>query len=330
MASSFGSVFCGTQAVARYREGAWSPAVLEPLAPLALHPGAHGLHYGSSCFEGLKAYRHADGSVHVFRLDRHVARMQASADVLCLPKPGTEQLTEMVLSVVDAVRDEIPALPGALYIRPLLLGTLESVGAAGSPSTDAMLVVMTCPVGDYFAGGIRPLRIALEERRGRAAPGFGCVKTGSNYAAALRPVLHAKKAWKADQVLFCPDGDVQETGAANFLLIQEGAVHTKPLDDTILHGITRASVLELAPSLGLRVDESPLTVDELMSRSTDAEAALSGTAAVLTPVGTLIRGGYDHAVGNGQMGPVTKKLRESLLAIQSGEAPDTFGWLRRV
>ena len=131
-------------------------------------------------------------------------------------------------------------------------------------------------------------------------------------------------------MLFCPDGDVQETGAANFLLIQEGAVHTKPLDDTILHGITRASVLELAPSLGLRVDESPLTVDELMSRSTDAEAALSGTAAVLTPVGTLIRGGYDHAVGNGQMGPVTKKLRESLLAIQSGEAPDTFGWLRRV
>lgn len=323
----FGSAFCSKMTRSRFVDGAWSACRLEPLGPLALHPGAHGLHYGSTCFEGLKAYRHPDGSTQVFRLDRHVARMRHSARVMSLPVPGEDLLWEMVCSVVAAVREEIPAAPGALYIRPLLVGTLESVGAAAYGSPEAELVVMVCPVGDYFEGGVKPLRIALEETRDRAAPGFGWVKTGSNYAAALSTVVHARETWGANQVLFCPDDDVRETGAANFLLFDDGVIRTKPLDDTILHGVTRLSVLELAPSLGFDVDERPLAVNELMERVPHAEAALSGTAAVLVPVGTLIRHGQDHTVGDGEMGPMTTRIREALTAIQSGAAPAPEGWL---
>ncbi len=330
MASAFGTQFAPFQAVAHFRAGAWTPHRLEALAPLALHPGVHGLHYGSSCFEGLKAYRADDEGVHVFRLDRHVARLRASAESLALPVPPADLIEEMTLAVVDASRASIPAYPGSLYLRPLLLGTLESVGAAGSPSTEASLIVMACPVGDYFAGGMRPLRVAVEESRGRAAPGFGRVKTGANYAAALGPLLHAKKVWRADQVLFCPHGDVQESGAANFLLIDGDTIRTKPLDDTILHGVTRASLLELAPGLGFRVAEWTLTVDELVARAPSAEAALSGTAAVLTPIGTLIRAGSDLHVGDGAIGPGTARLRAALTAIQRGTAPAPPGWLHPV
>ncbi len=330
MASSFGSVFCSTYALATFESGGWSPWTLAPVAPISIHPGAHGLHYGSSCFEGLKAYRRDDGRVHIFRLDRHVERMQASAEALRLPVPDASQFHDMIYALVDRCRDEVPVYPGALYIRPILFGTLESVGAAGSASDEAQLVVLVCPVGDYFEGGMRPLRIATVTDRARAAPGFGCVKTGSNYAAALRPVLTAKRDHDADQVLFCPDGNVQETGAANFIVIHNKTVITKPLDDTILHGVTRDSLLTIAPSLGFNVEEREFSVDELLTWAPNAEAGLSGTAAVLAPVGVLIHEGKEHVVGDGSIGPNVRKLREALTAIQSGDAEDEYGWLLSV
>ena len=256
--------------------------------------------------------------------------MQESARALRLPVPDGKQLYDMICSLVDASRDEIPVVPGALYIRPLLFGTHESVGAAGSASTEAKLVVVVCPVGNYFEGGMRPLRIAIVTDRGRAAPGFGCVKTGSNYAAALRPVLAAKQEQQADQVLFCPGGEVQETGAANFLLIRDDVILTKPLDDTILHGVTRDSMLTIAPSSGFRVDEREFTVDELLAWAPKSEAGLSGTAAVLAPVGTLIHKGKEHSVGDGQIGPQVTKLRRALTEIQSGACEDSHGWIHVV
>ena len=161
---------------------------------------------------------------------------------------------------------------------------------------------------------------------------MGMVKSGGNYASALQPIMKARAAVQADQVLFCPNGDVQETGAANFLLIDGNEIITKALDASFLHGVTRDSILTLARDRGMKVSERELTVDELLERAVKpgAEAALSGTAAVLTPVGTLIHAGKEYQVGNGQGGATTNALRQALNDIQWGKSADTHGWLSRV
>lgn len=326
----FGSLLTETMAIAWYRNGAWSPMELRRTGPLEIHPAAHALHYGSSCFEGFKAYRHGDGSVHVFRLARHIERMRRSAQALILPEPDPELLADMVNALVDRVRAEVPEAPGALYLRPLLFGTMANIGAASTPSNEACLVVLASPVWDYFAGGVRPLKILVEEHAQRCAPHLGMVKTGGNYAAAMGPTLAARKAYGVDQVLFCPGGEVQETGASNFLLIREGHLLTRSLDPSFLHGVTRDSLLTIARDLGYRIEERVFSVNEMMEWIKTGEAALSGTAAVLSSVGTLVRNGVEHAVGNGQVGPETLKLRAALVSIQQGKAPDPHGWLTRV
>jgi branched-chain amino acid aminotransferase len=327
----FGSILTDVMAVARHIQGHWSPAELRPVGPLEIHPAAHVLHYASSCFEGFKAYRHADGSIHIFRMERHIERMRQSARSLMLPEPDPEQLAQMVLDVVRACKDSVPEAPGALYLRPLLIGTQPHIGAAATPSSQAKLIVLASPVWDYFAGGAKPLRIYVEEHATRCASHLGVVKTGGNYAAALAPTLAARAEYQTDQVLFCPGGEVQETGAANFVLIRPGHLLTRSLDSAFLHGVTRDSLLTMAREMGYRVEERVFGVEEMLEWVKDGEAALSGTAAVLAGVGTLVRrGGEVHAVGDGAVGPETQKLRSALVAIQSGTAPDTFGWLRRV
>jgi branched-chain amino acid aminotransferase len=156
------------------------------------------------------------------------------------------------------------------------------------------------------------------------------VKTGGNYAAAMGPTLAAKRQYGVDQVLFCPGGEVQETGAANFLLIRDGKILTRSLDSSFLHGVTRDSLLRMAPSMGYAVEERVFTVEEMLDWAKDGEAALSGTAAVLAGVGTLVLDGREHKVGSGDVGPNTRKLRAQLVGIQQGEIPDTHGWLHRV
>ena len=326
----FGSILTDTMAIAWYRDGAWSPMELRRTGTLEIHPAAHALHYGSSCFEGFKAYRHPDGSVQVFRLARHIERMRRSAQALILPEPDPALLASMVNALVDHVRADVPEAPGALYLRPLLFGTMPNIGAASTPSNEACLVVLASPVWDYFAGGIRPLKILVEEQAQRCAPHLGMVKTGGNYAAAMGPTLAARKAHGVDQVLFCPGGEVQETGASNFLLIRPGHILTRSLDSSFLHGVTRDSLLTIACDMGYRIEERVFSVDEMMAWIKTGEAALSGTAAVLSSVGTLVRQGVEHRVGDGQVGPETLKLRAALVAVQQGQAPDPHGWLTRV
>jgi branched-chain amino acid aminotransferase len=159
---------------------------------------------------------------------------------------------------------------------------------------------------------------------------MGMVKTGGNYAAALAPIMNARTKYQADQVLFCPGGQVQETGAANFILIREGELLTRSLDSTFLHGVTRDSLLTLARDMGYTVSERKFDVLEMLDWVRSGEAALSGTAAVLTGVGTLIHNGKEHQVADGQMGPITRKLRAQLIAVQQGDVPDRHGWLERV
>ncbi|MEM7762985.1 MAG: branched-chain amino acid aminotransferase [Pseudomonadota bacterium] len=328
--TAFGSEFCDQFVVADFDGEAWADSAVQPLAPIPMHPAAHVLHYASTCFEGFKAYRWADGSIHVFRLADHVARMQKSAASLCLPVPPTELLTSMVLDVIRANREHVPAMPGALYLRPTLVGTLPNIGAAASPSVTAKLFVLASPVGDYFAGGVRPLKILIDDQNARSTRQLGSTKTGGNYAAALGPTLAAKAEFGVDQVLFCPSDDVQETGAANFLLISEDSVLTKPLDSSFLHGVTRASTLTLAADLGLRVEQRNFSVAELLAALPTTDAALSGTAASLTPIGSMVYQGNTHAVNPDSGYRNTLKLREALSDVHAGEREDVHGWLTTV
>lgn len=327
---AFGTEFCDNIAIVRFENDSWGEASVEPLKPLSLHPAAHVFHYASTCFEGFKAYRWDDGKARIYRLADHVARMQKSAASLRLPVPDAEQLSGMVVDLVTKHVNDIPAPPSSLYLRPTLIGTLENIGAAASPSTEATLYVLASPVGDYFAGGATTLKLLVEDQRARSTEQLGSTKTGGNYAAALGPTLEAKAKYGVDQVLFCPNGDVQETGAANFLLINDDEVITKPLDSSFLHGMTRDSILKLAADNGYTVNERDFTVDELLQYAKTHEAALSGTAACLSPVGTLVYRGKEISVRDGSAGPNTEKLRKALQDVQCGLAPDTHGWLTEV
>jgi branched-chain amino acid aminotransferase len=323
---AFGTLLTSHMAVATYQDGRWSPSEIKPVAPIELNPAAHVLHYASTCFEGFKAYRRPDGSINIFRMDRHIQRLRQSARQLVLPEPDAAQVADMVRTVINRCRDAVPEAPGALYLRPILFGTTANIGAAATPATEASLIVLASPVWDYFSGGMKPLRILVDDQNTRSAAQMGMVKTGGNYAAALGPTLSARAKYQVDQVLFCPGGQVQETGAANFLLIREGEVLTRGLDTTFLHGVTRDSLLTLARDLGYKVSERTFDVPEMLEWVKTGEAALSGTAAVLAGVGTLIYRGAEHRVAGGEVGPLTRALRAQLVAIQQGEAPDRHGW----
>jgi branched-chain amino acid aminotransferase len=327
---AFGTVLTSHMAVATYQGGRWSASEIKPVEPIELSPAAHVLHYASTCFEGFKAFRRADATVHVFRMDRHIQRLQQSARQLVLPQPEAAQVADMVRAVINRCRDAVPEAPGALYLRPILFGTTANIGAAATPTTEAMLIVLASPVWDYFSGGVKPLRILVDDENTRSAAQMGMVKTGGNYAAALGPTLSARAKYQVDQVLFCPGGEVQETGAANFVLIREGELLTRSLDTTFLHGVTRDSLLTLGRDLGYKVSERVFDVKEMLDWVTTGEAALSGTAAVLAGVGTLIYRGKEYRVADGQVGPLTRALRTQLVAIQQGEAADRHGWLERV
>lgn len=327
---AFGTVLTSHMAVANFQNGQWSSSELKPVGPLELSPAAHVLHYASSCFEGFKAFRRADGSIHVFRMDKHIARMRQSARLLALPEPDPKQLADMVKAVIVRCKDAVPEAPGALYMRPILFGTTANIGAAATPSNDAALIVLASPVWDYFAGGMKPLKILVDDLNTRSAAQMGMVKTGGNYAAALGPTLAARAKYQIDQVLFAPGGQVQETGASNFFLVKEGALLTRSLDTSFLHGVTRDSLLQMGKDLGFKVAERPFEVPEMLEWVKTGEAMLSGTAAVVAGVGTLIHQGKEHKVGAGDVGPVTKSLRARLIGIQQGEHPDQHGWLERV
>jgi branched-chain amino acid aminotransferase len=321
----FGSVFGPTMAIARFDGLGWTTPQVVATDAFSLHPGTHALHYGSSCFEGLKAHRQPDGAVVTFRADMHVARLRQSAARLCLPVPPVELVDELIERTVAANEEIAPSPPGSLYLRPTMLGTDVTIGAAATPSASAVLYVLACPVGDYLPP--RPLTIAVETVTPRTTPQFGVVKTGANYAMALAPISTARERYGADQVLFAPGGRVEETGASNVVLIDGDRLLTPALTDAYLHGVTRDSLLRLARHLGWSVEEREVSLAELVEwiARPSAELALTGTAAVVAPVGTLVVDGSPLAVGTpGGGAPRTAQLRAALIDIQTGRA--TFRW----
>ena len=298
----------------------------QPLDDLSLHPGMHALHYGSTCFEGLKAHKQADGSVAIFRLDDHIARFRNSIGLLRLPVPDADLLRTMFMDAAVANVQHTPPQPGSLYLRPTILGADQNIGAAAAPSQTSLLYVLTSPVGDYFAGGIRPLSLLVETETPRTTSQFGSIKRGANYVMALGTTLEAKANHGVDQELFATGGHTTETVAATFFMVDDNRLITRNLDDSFLHGVTRASIIAMAADLGYTIEERSVPASEIMERTADTEMFLSGTAAVIAPVGSLISEGVTTQVRDGQPGPNTLKLRQALVDVQSGVAADPHGW----
>ncbi len=328
----FGTLFADNMTLATLADGVYDyPGKAVPVENFSLHPGTHVLHYGSACFEGLKAHRQVDGTLAIFRHQDHARRMVQSVERLCMTPPSEELVSRMIVDAVEANAAATPDPPGSLYIRPTLIGTLLNIGAAASPSDSALLYVLNSPVGDYFPGGVRPLSIYLETEIPRTTPQFGMVKSGANYVMALGPTLEAKAKYGADQVLFATGDDLTETGASNFFLVDGDRLVTRHLDESFLHGVTRDSVITMARDLGYAIEERSIPLDELRSWAASGEAFLSGTAAVLAPVGTItLPGGEQLQVGDGQPGPNTLRLREAMTDLQLGKAPDPYGWVTKV
>lgn len=325
--SVFGSVFHHEMPVLAYEQGQWQTVRWQSSDSLTLAPGAHALHYGSECFEGLKAFRQTDGAIVLFRPQANIARMQQSARLLNLPVPEAESFLAALIELVARAAEAIPDAPGSLYLRPTLIGTDPVIGKAGAGSETALLYILASPVGDYFKAGA-PMKLLVETEHARCAPHMGRVKCGGNYASALPYVLKAKAEHGAHQVLFCPNGDVQETGASNFALIAGNEIITKPLSEEFLHGVTRDSVLTVARDLGYTVSERNFTVAELKAAvENGAEAILTGTAAVISPVTSFVIAGEEIHTQSQSKG---NAIRKAITDIQYGHAPDAHQWLIKV
>lgn len=323
----FGSVFYEKMPVISFENGKWQPTQWQSSKDLTIAAGAHALHYGSECFEGLKAFRQSNGKIALFRPHANIARMQKSAEILHLPIPDTSAYLEALIELVKQAADEVPDAPASLYLRPTLIGTDPIIGKAGTPSDTALLYILASPVGDYFKVG-SPVKILVETTNMRCAPHMGRVKCGGNYASALPWVLKAKAEHGASQVLFCPNGDVQETGAANFALINGNEIITKPLTDEFLHGITRDSVLMVAKDLGYTITERNFSVDELKNAiANGAEAILTGTAAVISPVTSFVIDNTEIIVKSQERG---QAIRTAITNIQFGISEDKYGWLMEI
>ncbi len=327
--NEFGTVFFDEITTATFDGNAWSETQFAPSDKLPLHPATHVLHYSSTCFEGMKAFRTDDGKINIFRLDDHIKRMQNSAKALYLPVPKTEQLKAMIVDLLDKYREQVPVFPSVAYIRPTLIGTDTSIGRAASPTETALLYVLISPVGDYFTVGAK-MRVLLNTTDLRCSPHMGAVKSGGNYASALGLVMHAKEKYDAQQVIFAPNGDVQETAAANCLLMNDKEVITKGLTPEFLAGMTRDSILQLAKHLGYQVSERNISADELVEWTKTGEIVLSGTAAVIAPVTEVVYQDEIYPVLASSDATNAMKLRKALTDIQCGKAEDIFGWVTTI
>ncbi len=315
----------------------WHDARVTPYAPLSVDPATAVLHYAQEIFEGMKAYRHEDGSVWTFRPEENAARMVRSARRLALPQLPVEDFIASVDALVRADERWVPQPAGekSLYIRPFMFASEVFLGVR--PSQHVTYMVIASPAGAYFSKGVKPVSIWLSEDYTRAGRGgMGAAKTGGNYASSLVAQQEAIGEG-CDQVVFLDAAEgkyVEELGGMNLYFVQEdGTIVTPETSGTILEGITRSSIIELCGKLGHRVEERPVTIDEWrdgVASGRIAEVFACGTAAVVTPVGTLKwRGGGQ--VGDGETtGPVTQQVRSALVDIQYGRAEDTFGWMHRV
>lgn len=332
----FGKVFTDRMFVANWRpDKGWFNAQIKPYEPFILDPSSLIFHYAQEIFEGLKAYKWTDGTIALFRPEMNARRFNLSAERLCMPEVPEELFIEAIEKLVALESDWIPTSEGtSLYIRPAMIGDEPILGVR--PSSHYTFFIILSPVGPYYASGFNPVKIMVEDKYVRAAPGgTGEAKTGGNYSSTLKALLEAKKKG-FDQVVWLDSVErryIEEVGAMNMFFVYEDHIVTPRLDGAILHGVTRDSVLKLARSFGYETEEKKIDVNDLMkdiSSGKVKEAFGSGTAAVITPVGLLSYKGHENVLGSGKVGAITQKFYDTLVQIQYGQQKDPFNWIRKV
>jgi branched-chain amino acid aminotransferase len=320
-------------------DAGWHDARIEPYGPLTLDPATAVLHYAQETFEGMKAYRHEDGSIWSFRPEENAARMVRSSHRLALPVLDVDDFVQAVDALVTADQrwvppvDDLSAGEKSLYVRPFMIATEKFLGVR--PSQHVTFMVIASPAGAYFKGGVKPVTLWLTEEYTRAGRGgMGAAKTGGNYASSLVAQQEAT-SHGCDQVVFL-DGQegkyIEELGGMNMYFVYDDGRIVTPETGTILEGITRASIIELAGKLGHQVEERKISIDEWRDGVTSGaitEIFACGTAAVVTPVGALKWAGGEVPCA-AEAGEVTMQLRKALVDIQYGRAEDTFGWMHQI
>jgi branched-chain amino acid aminotransferase len=353
----FGQVFTDHMITLRWSaERGWHDGRLEPYGPFTFDPATMVFHYAQEFFEGLKAYRQESGSITLFRPDANAARFNRSAQRMAMPELPEETFVRALELLVTQDRDWVPSGEGnSLYLRPFMIATQRGLGI-NRPSGEYLFCVIASPAASYFGGGdqgIKPVTVWLSEDYTRAAPGgTGAVKCGGNYAAAFVAQRQAVEQG-CDQVVWLDAAEhrwVEEMGGMNLFFVYgadgqnpdghgpdghnaEPYLSTPPLTGTLLPGITRDSLLRLAPELGIKTVEDRISVDAWRAQCASGELTevfACGTAAVITPVGRVKGPSAQWTVADGQPGPVTMRLREELIAIQYGHGPDPFGWVHKV
>ncbi len=332
----FGQVFTDHMFVMDYVDGiGWTDPRIVPYGPFSLDPATSVLHYGQAIFEGLKAYRTPDGGVQLFRPHANMARIQTSNDRMVIPRIDENFCVEAIKALVDVERDWVPSAPGtSLYIRPFIFSTDAFLGVRASKTY--RFVVILSPSGPYYPKGLDPVAIYVEQDYVRAVRGgTGAAKTPGNYASSLKSQTEAYKQGFV-QVLWLDGIErryVEEVGAMNVFFLFGDELVTPALEGSILPGITRASVLELARGWGMKAVERRLAIDEVAERYDRGELTEvfgAGTAAVISPVGTLVWGEKRMTIHENRIGPVSQRLYDTLTGIQYGTRPDPYGWIEKV
>ena len=332
----FGKAMTDHMLIIDYDEGqGWHDARIIPYGPLQIDPAAKVLHYGEEIFEGLKAYRTADGSIQLFRIRDNIDRMNKSADRLCMPQIPEELAVSAIKKLVETEQDWVPREKDtSLYIRPFMIGLDAALGVHSSKHVQFIVVV--CPVGAYYPEGLAPVKIYVEDQDVRAVKGgTGMAKTGGNYAASLRAGDRAE-AKGYTQVLWL-DGVhrkyIEEVGAMNVMFKVAGKILTPDLNGSVLDGITRRSCIQLLKDWGYEVEERRISAEELFDAAESGaleEAWGTGTAAVVSPIGELAMDGKKVTVSGGKIGEITQKLYDELTGIQWGRTADPHGWITKL
>ncbi len=333
----FGTLFTDHMVTIRWNEGqGWHDAHIGPRGPLTLDPAAAVLHYAQEIFEGLKAYRTEDGGAVLFRPLESARRFSMSAERMAMPQLPEELFLASIEALVQEDRDWIPTIEGgALYLRPFMFASEAFLGVR--PAKEYLYLVIASPAGAYFKSGTPAVKIWVSEDYSRAAQGgTGAAKCGGNYAASLAPQAEAI-AQGCDQVVFLDAAEqrwVEELGGMNlFYVFADGSMVTPPLSGTILPGITRDSILTLAREEGIAVREERYAIDQWRADAESGhlvECFACGTAAVVTPVGSVEARGYRFDIGSGGPGQLTQKMRQRLVDIQLGRTADSHNWVHRI
>lgn len=327
----FGKYFTDHMIVMEHDEEGWHDAKIVPYGPFAMEPSSMVIHYGQTIFEGMKAYRTPENKINLFRPTENFKRLNQSCRRLCIPEVDEAYCLETLLDLIRLEQDWVPSAPDtSLYIRPFIFADDPHLGVKAS--TKYIYCIILSPVGAYYAEGLKPVRIYVEDEYVRAVKGgMGFAKTAGNYAASLLAgeLAHEKGF---SQVLWL-DGvshkNVEEVGSMNIFFKFNDELVTPMLNGSILGGITRKSICELAQSMGVKVSERVVPIEEVFERHAKGELEEvfgSGTAAVVSPVSELCMGDRSIVVNNGEMGALTSKLYDTLTGIQWGRLEDPFGW----